>query len=76
MKSIHLSRKTRKTILAIISLLESKTFQRKMLNIALGITLLALSKGMINAASVNENAEALLFTIPTGVICILKEVFS
>lgn len=75
MKSIHISRKTRKTILAIISLLENKKFQRKILNIALGITLLALSKGMLNAASVNENAEALLFTIPTGVICILKEVF-
>lgn len=76
MKSIHISRKTRKTILAIISLLENKTFQRKILNIALGITLLALSKGMLNnVASVNENAEALLFTIPTGVICILKEVF-
>ena len=72
MKTMHLSRKTRKTILA---LLENKTFQRKMLNIALGITLLALSNGMLNAAPVNENAEALLFTIPTGVICILKEVF-
>lgn len=76
MKTMHLSRKTRKTILALISLLENKIFQRKMLNIALGITLIALSKGMLNATSVNENAEALLFTIPTGVICILKEVFS
>jgi hypothetical protein len=62
----------RKPVLATIALLENRKFQRKMLNIALGFIVLALSNSLLKTVGATEDCSALLLSFPVGAIMIFK----
>ena len=67
-----IKRIARKTILRTIALLENPKFQRRVLNMALGFFMLAISNNLLETVGATEDCSALLFTIPTGAIMIFK----
>lgn len=62
----------RKPVLATIALLENPKFQRKMLNIAVGLIMLSASKSLIETVGATEDCSALLLAIPAGTVMLFK----
>lgn len=62
----------RKPVIATIALLENPKFQRKVLNIAVGLIMLSASKSLLETVGATEDCSALLFSFPVGAIMLFK----
>ena len=67
-----IKRLARKAILRTIALLENKKFQRKVLNITVGLIMLSASKSLIETVGATEDCSALLLAIPAGTVMLFK----